>query len=541
MLTFSPSSYISLLPSSVPSPARRVRLPRLRLWRSAAAAATISLFAAGLLGAQAEQQPTKSPPSAQPLPLSGRQQSGSVVPMETPSTGTGTNSVNTVTPSIEIQGAYQGSAPSGTAGSQPLSLSLSDAVERGIRFNLGEIGAGEASREARSERLAAAAQLLPDVIASAQASEQQINLPAMGFSFHIPIPGFTFPTIVRYSFMDVQANLTESFSVTGLRNWRASQESARSAELSVDDSRELVALAVAGTYLQLVATASRIQTVEAQVNTALALYQLALDQDRNGLGTQMNVNRSQVELQTDQERLTSLSNDFDKRKITLARLIGLPLAQPFTLANSVLQQQMPAPSLEDLIRRALANRADVQAAAAQVRAAEAERSAAGAEHLPSVDFAGDYGGAGVTFTNQFHDTFAATATVQVPIMRSGRIRADHEAADAALDQRKAEYADAKARAEADVRTAVLDLNTAMQQIRVTQSNRALAAQTLEQARDRFRSGVTNTVEVVQAQETVASAEQDYITALFALNLAQASLARAVGDPAEQMVRELQGP
>src|SRR5262249_50092023 len=148
------------------------------------------------------------------------------------------------------------------------------------------------------------------------------------------------------------------------------------------------------------------------------------------------------------------------------------------------------------------DRADVQAAEAQVKAGELARKAATAEMFPSVEMTADYGAIGVTPTNEAHGTFSVAGGGRFPIFRSRRIRADIEQADAALAQRRAEYSDAKGRAEQDVRDASLDLNAAAQQVKVAESSRTLAADTLVQARDRFRAGVSDTVELVQAQESV---------------------------------------
>lgn len=481
-------------------------------------------------------------PKALQLPLSGRPQNGSVRPIQTPANGAnGTNSVNAVNPSVEVQGSYQGSVPTGQVSAEQLSLSLQGAIQRGIRYNLGAIGAGEAARQARAQRLGAMAELLPDLTANIRESVQQVNLVAEGLRIKLPIPGFRFPTVVGpFNYFDVRGRVTERFSVTGQRNWRSSQENARSVELSVEDSRELVALAVSGSYLQLIATAARIQTTTTQIDSARTVYQQALDRNKSGLAAHIDVSRTLVELQMQEERLTSLSNDFEKQKIALARLIGMPMSQGFTLSDAIPYRETSVPETNKLIQRSWAQRADVQAAAAQVKAAELARKAAAAEYYPSIEIDGDYGDIGVTPTNQSHGTFTATGGIQIPIFRSGRIRSDIELADAALNQRKAEHEDAKGRAEQDVRNAVLDLNTALQQIKVAESNRSLASDTLLQARDRFRAGVTDTVEVVQAQESVAAAEQDYITALYSLNLAQVSLARAVGETEQGIMRLLQG-
>jgi outer membrane protein TolC len=480
-------------------------------------------------------------PGAQQLPRSDPRQNGTVIPVQTPAGFTGSTSINTIRSTIQVQGAYQGSTAHGTVSSQPLVLTLEDAIKRGIQYNLGSIGAGEAARQARAQRLAAVAQMLPDVLGSVRETVQQINLAAAGFRINAPIPGFRFPAVIGpFNNFDARASLSENLSITSLRNWQSSREIARSAELSVKDSRELVALAVAGTYLQITASAARIQTARAQLETAMAVYQQAIDRNKSGLNARIDVNRSLVEMQSQQQRLTSLTNDFEKQKIALDRLIGLPMAQAVTLADDVPYRETPVPDVDDLIQRALAGRADVLAAAAQQKAAELAKRAAVSEVLPSLDLNGDYGVVGVTPTNQAHGTFTAAAGIRFPIYRSGRTRADVEQADAALAQRKAEYEDAKGRVEQDVRLAVLDLTAASDEIKVAESNRSLAADTLEQARDRFRSGVADTIELVQAQESVATAEQDYISALFAFNLAQVSLARAIGQTEPGIARLLQG-
>ena len=434
-----------------------------------------------------------------------------------------------------------GSVTNGAANPQVLALSLTDAVKRGIEYNLGTTVAGDAARQARAQRLAAVAELLPDINGTIRETVQQVNLAAQGLRISVPIPGFHFPTVVGpFNYFDARASFDEHVSLTGLRNWRAGQHNARSAELSLQDSREAVALAVANVYLQIISTSANIDTVKAQIDTAAAVQQQAVDRNKSGLNARIDVTRSTVELQTQQQRLTSLTDDFEKQKLTLARLIGLPMAQRFTLSDPIPYREPPPPDLDAQIQVALATRADVQAAAAQLKAAEAARSAAGAEYFPSLDLSGDYGAIGVTPTNQAHGTFTATGAVRFPIFRSGRIQADIEQANAVLNQRKAALEDAKGRAEQDVRNAVLDIGAASQQVKVAQSNRTLAAETLDQARDRFRAGVADTNEVVQAQESVATAEQDYIGALYALNLARVSLARATGQTQQGIARLLEG-
>jgi outer membrane protein TolC len=452
----------------------------------------------------------------------------------------GAGSVSTINSRVTVDGSFRGSVTGGTITSGPLALTLEEAIRRGVQYNLGAVTAGESARQAWAQRLSARAQLLPELTGNVRETVQQIDLAALGFRVQVPVPGFRIPTIVGpFNYFDARAYGTERLSLTDLRTWQASRETLRSAELTLKDSRDLVTLAVAGTYLQILASTARVETVTVQIETARAVHGQAVNRNRSGLNARIDVNRALVELQVQQQRLTSLSNDLEKQKITLARLIGLPLGQLFALSDAIPRSDAPTANLNDLIQRAFAARADVAAAAAQLKAAEQTRKAAVAEMYPSLDVNADYGVIG-TNPSQSHGTFAVSGGVRFPIFRSGRTRADIEEAEAVVAQRRAEHDDTRRRAEQEVRVAVLDMNAAQQQVRVADSNRGLAAETLEQARDRFRAGVADTIEVVQAQESVASAEQDYITALFAFNLARVSLARATGDIGPGILRVLRG-
>lgn len=475
---------------------------------------------------------------ANPASLSGRStQEGSVGTRQAPATVG--SSVSTLNSSTQIEGAYQGSVPAPGAAAAPASLSLAEAVKRGLAYNLGTIGFANAIRQARGQRYITLSQLLPNISGYLSETAQQTNLAALGLHFNAPLPGgFSFPTVVGpFNYFDLRAALTQNLlDVTALRNYRASREYERATELSALDARDLVVLAVSGSYLQAVAAAARIEAARAQVATAQALYTQAVDRHNAGLTARIDVTRSQVELQSEQNRLTSQLNDFAKQKIILSRLIGVPVSQDYSLTDTLTYTPLLDLKLEEAISRAAQNRKDVQSAQAQIRAAEQTLKAARAEYLPVVGVEADYGVIGPVPSNS-HGTFGITGSLRVPLWQGGRVRGDIEQADAALAQRRAEYEDLRQRVEADVRNAFLDLSATAEQVRVAQSNQGLAQETLQQARDRFQAGVSNTVEVVQAQQAVAAADQDYIASLVAHNLAKASVARAVGG-AEQNIQNL---
>ncbi len=293
------------------------------------------------------------------------------------------------------------------------------------------------------------------------------------------------------------------------------------------DAREMVVVAVSGSYLRVLATQALVASQEAQVKYAEVSYKQAKDQTDAGTKAQIDANRSLVELQTQQQRLTSDKTQLTKEQMALERVIGLPLDRQLVLSETLPTSAPEAPTVDSAVKDGLDHRADLQAAGLQVKAARQALSSSRSEYLPSFSVSGSFGIQGV---NPDHgaNVFQATASLNIPIWSSGRVRSDVQQADAAVDQRKAELADKRGVVEHDVRTALLDVSVAAEQVRVAESNRQLALSTLKQSQDRFAAGVTTSVEVVQSQESLVSAELDYINGLFSLNVGRISLARATG-------------
>lgn len=405
-----------------------------------------------------------------------------------------------------------------------LPLSLQDAIQRGLRYNLGLLLSHQGQRQAEAARLSARSRLLPDITARTSYLAEQVNLATFGIP---PFPGVP-PVVGPFEVFDVRGFVSQRIlDFNSLNSMRARSDAAQAARYSYQDARDTVVLVVGGSYMQAVASAARINAVRAQLQTATALYQQAEDMKKAGLAAAIDVLRSQVEMQAQQQRLLSVQNDFEKQKLTLARTIGLPGAQAFTLTDSMPFTPAPPITLEQAIDQAFRSRNDYRSAQSLLHAAQMQKRAANDERLPSLSFNGDYGDIGTRPTNS-HGTFTALAALKIPIFQGGKVRADQMQADAQLRQRESELADMRARIEYEVRTAFLDLKTASDQVNVAKSSVDLATQQLAQARDRFAAGLTDTIEVVQAQEALAAANDNYISALFAHNLAKLSLARALG-------------
>jgi outer membrane protein TolC len=434
------------------------------------------------------------------------------------------------------QNQFQGSVPNGAAIGTPIPLTLRGAIDRGLKANLGLLVSDSASEIARGQRLQSLSALLPSVNGQISQTEEQINLKTFGFNFSFP--GVQIPTIVGpFHYTDVRAYASwNAFDYTARKNYRSAQETARAARLSAQDARDLVVQAVASSYLQIIADSSRSDAIRSQVQTAQALYDRAADQHNAGTSPAIDVLRSQVELKQQQQRLLAQDNQLAKDKLTLGRVIGLAPGQDFNIAEAVPFSPLTYITQDQAVRTALEQRSDYQGSQAQVRAAEDTVSAARGQRYPTGSITADYGDIGTTLASS-HGTFTFVAAAKFNIFDSGRISADVIQAKAALKQRQDELADLGAQIDYQVRTAFLDIRTAADQVAVAESNLDLANQTLVQARDRFSAGVTDTIEVVQAQESVASANDSLIAALYGHNLAKVALARALGG-AEQGIQRV---
>jgi len=463
--------------------------------------------------------------TATQVPLSGRtDQNGSVQTEQSAVPGT-TQSVNTLNATVSVQGPYAGSVLSDKPLTGP--LSFREAVARGINYNLGEIGLSNSAMQAHGQMRVARSALLPNINGSFREVDQQTNLAALGLrGAHFPLP----TTVVGpYNYFDLRATLAQTLiDATAWNNYKSAQENLKSQQMATKDARDLVVLAVGGAYLQVIAAQARVESSKAQVETAKAIYEQTRQRHDAGLNAQIDANRDLVEYQTQQQRLTTLENDLAKLKITLARIIGLSPDANFDLSDSVPYSSAPDLVYDDALKSALATRADLKSAEFAERSAARADTAARAERYPQVVVNGDYGAIGVN-PAQSHGTFSVTGTVRFAIWQGGKTEGDIEQARAALLQRRAELSDTRGRIEADLKNAFLDLHASTSQLAVSESNRKVARENLDLTRQRLEAGIADSVEVTQAQETVASAELDYITSLLSYNLAKLGLARALGD------------
>ena len=419
--------------------------------------------------------------------------------------------------------SFQGSVTAGTVSPQPLDLTLDDAIQRGLKNNLGIILSGTQTASARGQKLSQLQELLPKVDFNAQEALMQVDLAAQG----LRIPGF--PTIIGpFGYSDLRATLNWSLlNLNSLHNYMAEKHNFAAAQLSADDARDMVVLTVGNAYLLVLADQASVTSVKAQVATAKVSLDQAVASHQAGTAPRIDELRARVDYQSLQQKQIASENALEKDKLALARTIGLPLEQKFNLADNAPYAAFDKIDVEAAIHDAETNRKDLAALVEQTKAAEEQRKAATADRLPTVNVNADYGDIGVNVRHS-HGTGDASGTLSVPVFKEFGLRGEAQVAQSQLDTQNAKLSDKHAQIDADVRDALLDIEAAQKQVEVARSSVDLANEALSEAQQRFASGVSDNLAVSQAEQSLAQANDQYVASLYRHNVAKLALARALG-------------
>ena len=390
---------------------------------------------------------------------------------------------NSTTPSSlagQQQNPFLGSVPTGTVSNDPIALSLSDAITRGLRYNLGVIENQASLRQARAQRLRALSAMVPSISALLQQNVDDLNRVAIG----LKIPGLPNAS-GQFGFQESYLTFSDNgLNLDSLYRYRASKQEAEAQRLQLDDAGNVVALAVGTAYLQVQSSEARVETAKAELDSARELEAQALNRVNSGLAAEIDGFRATVQKQTSEQRLTVAAANLDKDKLTLGRLIGLPSGQQFNAISKAAYQPWAAGDLASLLAQARNDRADIKSAAATAHSTQLAKRAAQFQRAPGISLNGYYGSIGTNLARS-DSTYSLVATVSLPIFTGGRIRSDIQNASAQLDRRQSEYADIVGRVDYEVRNAFTDLQAADSAVKVAEKNSQLAQRTLDQARDRF--------------------------------------------------------
>lgn len=407
-------------------------------------------------------------------------------------------------------------------------LSLDQAIKLAIENNLATLLASERRNEARGFEKEARAGLLPNISGTAYQASITENLAALGFT---PgrFPGFTSTFIGPFKNFDARVRLEQTiFSLSAFRNYQAGRAGVRVAEMEEDLAREQVATVTALAYLESMRADRSVMAAEANVTLAQALLKLAQDQRDAGIATGVDVTRAETRLAQEQVRLSRAQTDSEEGRLQLQRIVGLPLGSALTLTDPLRFAVETPPAIETAVAQAEDTRAEVRVAQAQVSESDYQKRAARAEQLPSLEFLGDYGVSGITPVTSALPTRRYAIQLNVPVFNGGLTRGRIQVASSRKTQAELQLASIRGQVEEDVRLAFSGLRTTAETVRAADLAVTLAERELQMAQDRFRAGVGDNIEVVNAQAALANSRLDQVTALAVYNGARLNLAAALG-------------
>lgn len=457
------------------------------------------------------------------VPLQARAQSGTELPAAP-------------TPSASV---YESKLPEGVrvaqATSGPLPLSIDDAIAMGLKNNLEIELSRQNERRIRGLERTVENNLLPDIEAQAYSRAQEINLTAMGFKpasvsglIGGGAGGAPLATIVKVNttsaLLSVQQQL---FNVPAYFLYKAAKVAVSSSNLTTLNARGDVALSVGSTYLQVIADAAQIANERSLVKADEVAAQQARDLQQAGVGTHLDTLRAQVQLQSEQQVLVSAENQFAKDKIALNRRMGIAADQELLLTDAVPYAELAQMPLPDAMALAFQRRKDLLSLEAQVEVASQTQKAVRYQRLPTVGFGGFYGVLGET-TGLYHGVFSAQGSVRFPIFREAEFRGEREVADAQLTALRQQIASVRVTIEQQIRSSMLDVESANDLVKVSQSNLLLSQQELDDAQQRFMAGVSDNLPVVQAEARLAGSQSQVVRTLYQFNAAKLQLARNTG-------------
>jgi outer membrane protein len=427
-------------------------------------------------------------------------------------------------PSLAAARQLPGAAKQSTG---PTQLSVETAIQLAIQNNLATLLAAERKREADGVKRQALAPLLPNLYGTSYQADVTENLAALGFQ------GQNFPGLSTFvgpfRNFDARAHLVQTiFDLSALRNYEAGKAAVHAAEFEESLAREQVAAGTTLLYLELIRTERNVLSAEANVQLAQALLKLAQDQRNAGVATGLDVARAETRVAQEQVRLARSHTMVEEARLSLQRVIGLPLGQALVLTDQLVITEEPVPAVEIATAEAARDRPEIKIAEAEIRQTQLERSAVHAEYLPSLEFVGDYGISGITPTESALPTRRAAIQLNVPIFNGGRTQGRLSIASSRERQAELQFGNVRGQVEEDVRLALVTIRTATAQVRAAQDAVRLAQREVEMSQDRFRAGVTDNLEVISALTGLANARDEETNAMAQYKAARINLAAALG-------------
>ena len=434
------------------------------------------------------------------------------------------------------QNPFYGSVTVRQVTDEPLRLSLDDAIQMGLKNNLGLKEAQYAEHAIHAEQSQALQEFLPTITLTGDSGFYQHNLAALGFGpgvvakFAQLMPGqdFKISLITRDTLTEGNLHYEQVlFSGPVIAGWKAAGAATRAQHFATQTARGDVVQDVADAYLHSIAAESEVGNARALEQADQVQWTNAHEAHVAGVMANLDELRARVQYQSQQQVRIAAENEEQKELILLKREIGVDPGQNVILTDKTPYGYLATQTPEEVRTLAYRYRNDYQNLQNQVAELKAVRSAYKSQRWPTLSFSGNYGVMDIGGIGS-HGTFAAIGTLSVPIFREGRIRGDIDASQAQLDAVQAQLADLRVKIDQQVRTALLDVDASRKLVDVARSNEELATHELQDETERVEAGVDNTLPLVEAQASVAAAQSNLIESLYRYGLTKLALARAAG-------------
>jgi outer membrane protein len=409
---------------------------------------------------------------------------------------------------------------------QVLRLTLDQAVGLALKQNPTAQIAVLTAAQSEQDKNISRAELLPQANAKLTDQAEKVNLLAQ-FGGKVALPGFP-TTLGPYQMFTAGPTFgTSVFDLTLWRRYQAARATMSASQESSLSTREQVILLVVSQYIGTLRAMANVQASQSRVELAQALFDQAADLQKEGVGTGIDTLRANVELQNEKQRFIQAETDRETSLYGLSRLLNLDPRQPLELGDSLSFFETPQPEVEPSLELAFAGRQEWKSLESQIKAAGYQKKASQDSRLPSVRFDGNFSYVG-TSSNTTLPTYNYEATVSLPLFTGGRIHAEIVRADLEIRKLEQQRDDLRNQIALEVKTALVNLESARNEVQVANLGVQLSKEEVDQARDRFNAGVANNIEVIQAQDSLARANDNQIAALYRFNQARADLARAIG-------------
>jgi outer membrane protein TolC len=414
------------------------------------------------------------------------------------------------------------------ASNEEVSLSLTEAVDLALKNNLESIVAKEHLAQAKGEKGISLSSLLPNISGRAYQANMTANLAAEGLPLN-KLPGLS-PFIGPFNVFDARFQMVQSvFDLGSIRRYQAGRYGVDLAREQQRLAVQQVTTATAISYLAVLESEQAVAAARSNVELAERLLALAKSQRQAGVAAGIDVARAETRLANQQVQLAQSQTNLDTARLELLRIVGgQPLSSRLTLRDQMRLTAEPGRDAGEAVKLALTDRAEVSVAATELQISETQRKAAVAGLLPSVSVFGDYGSSGLKPNETDYPTRTIGVRIDVPIFNGGRTRSEMQVAASQQRESDARLRDVRAAVEKDVRQALLNLKTREEQVRAAQLASSLANRELDLAQDRFKNGLADNIEVVNAQTALENARLVLVSSLAQFNVARLNLASALG-------------